>query len=73
MKYLTFLDYPTVEATGRSYEAKLKEKDREIEALRQQVGLLKQRDSMNTDAIGGLTDKLMQLASEVEELKKKSK
>jgi integrase len=37
MKYLTFLDYPTLEATGASYEAKLKEKDKEIEALKQQV------------------------------------
>jgi integrase len=72
MKYLTFLDYPTLEATGRSYEAKLKEKDIEIEALKQQVSSLKQRDSMNTDAIGSLTDKFMQLVSEVEELKKKS-
>jgi hypothetical protein len=28
--------------------------------------------SMNTDAIGSLTDKVMQLVSEVEQLKKKS-
>jgi integrase len=37
MKYLTFLDYPTLEATGKSYEAKLKEKDREIEELRRKI------------------------------------
>jgi hypothetical protein len=30
------------------------------------------RDSMNTDAIGSLTDKFIQLMQEVEELKKKS-
>jgi hypothetical protein len=35
MKYLTFLDFPTVEATGANYEAKLREKDQEIEALKQ--------------------------------------
>jgi integrase len=72
MKYLTFLDYPTVEATGVSYEAKLREKDKEIEHLRQQVQSLQQRDSMNTDAIGSLTDKFMQLVQEVEQLKKKT-
>jgi hypothetical protein len=37
MKYLTFLDYPTVEATGRSFEAQLKQKDREIEELKRHV------------------------------------
>jgi integrase len=37
MKYLTFLDYPTVEAVGTSYEAKLKEKDREIQGLKSQI------------------------------------
>ena len=45
--------------------AKLLEKEQEIQ-------LLRQRDSMNTDAIGGLTDKLMKLVEEVEQLKKKS-
>jgi integrase len=45
--------------------AKLSEKEKEIQ-------LLRQRDSMNTDAIGSLTDKFMQLMQEVEGLKKKS-
>jgi cell division protein FtsB len=35
MKYLTFLDYPTLEATGRSFEAQIKQKDKEIDDLRQ--------------------------------------
>lgn len=34
MKYLTFLDYTTLEATGRNIEAKLSEKEREIQQLR---------------------------------------
>ena len=42
--------------------AKLLEKEKEIQQLRQ-------RDSMNTDAIGGLTDKLMKLVEEVEAAK----
>ena len=46
-------------------KGKLSDKEKEIEVL-------KQRDSMNTDAIGSLTDKFMQLMQEVEELKKKS-
>jgi hypothetical protein len=45
--------------------AKLLEKEKEIQ-------LLRQRDSMNTDAIGSLTDKVMQLMQEFEELKKKN-
>jgi hypothetical protein len=40
------------------------DKEKEIEVL-------KQRDSMNTDAIGSLTDKFMQLMQEFEELKRK--
>jgi hypothetical protein len=45
--------------------AKLLQKEKEIQ-------LLRQRDSMNTDAIGGLTDKLMKLVEEVEKLKEKN-
>jgi integrase len=33
MKYLTFLDYTTLEATGNNIEAKLSEKDKQLEAL----------------------------------------
>jgi integrase len=35
MKYLTFLDYSTLEATGKNIEAKLSEKDREIQLIKQ--------------------------------------
>jgi integrase len=34
MKYLTFLDYTTLEARGKSIEVKLREKDREIQAMK---------------------------------------
>ena len=34
MKYLTFLDYTTLESTGKNIELKLEEKDKEIEYLR---------------------------------------
>ena len=35
MKYLTFLDYQTLETTGRNIEAKLQEKDKEIHAVKE--------------------------------------
>jgi integrase len=34
MKYLTFLDYMTLEARGKGIEAKLREKDREMQAMK---------------------------------------
>lgn len=63
MKYLTFLDYLTLETTGRNIEAKLSEKEMEIQTL-------KQRDSMNTDAIASLSDKMQELMLKVQELEK---
>jgi integrase len=63
MKYLTFLDYTTLEATGKNIEAKLSEKENEIQ-------LLKQRDSINTDALANLSDQVMKLMVEMQEMKK---
>ena len=63
MKYLTFLDYTMLEATGKNIEAKLSEKETEIH-------LLRQRDSVNTDAIANLSDQVMKLMVEVQQLKK---
>jgi len=64
MKYLTFLDYTTLEATGKNIEAKLSEKEREIQ-------LLRQRDSMNAEAIANLSDQLMSVAAKLEEIEKR--
>jgi integrase len=63
MRYLTFLDYTTLEATGKNIEANLSEKEKEIQ-------LLRQRDSVNTDAIANLSDQVMKLMVEVQQLKK---
>jgi len=41
MKYLTFLDYTTLEARGKSIEANLQEKDKEIAGLNADIALLK--------------------------------
>lgn len=62
MKYLTFLDYSTLEATGKNIEAKLSEKELEIHMLRQ-------KDVMNTDAISALSDQLSHVMEEIELLK----
>jgi hypothetical protein len=37
MKYLTFLDYTTLDSVGKSIEAKLSEKDREIQAMKEKM------------------------------------
>jgi hypothetical protein len=63
MKYLTFLDYQTLETTGKNIESKLSEKEKEIQ-------LLRQRDSVNTDAISTLSDQLSKVIQEIEVLKK---
>jgi integrase len=62
MKYLTFLDYTTLEATGKNIEARLSEREQELQ-------LLRQRDSMNTDAIASLSDQLAKVMQEIEVLK----
>jgi integrase len=63
MKYLTFLDYSTLETTGKNIESKLLEKDKEIRVL-------KERDYMNSNAISDLSEQLMKLTQEVHLLKK---
>src|SRR5262249_36665464 len=64
MKYLTFLDYTTLEARGKSIEANLQEKDREIEELRH-------NDKVKEDALVTLSDQVMKLMVEVQELKRR--
>lgn len=61
MKYLTFLDYTALETTGKNIDAKLSEKEKEIQ-------MLKQRDADNTDAIASLSDKMHELIAKVQEL-----
>jgi integrase len=63
MKYLTFLDYSTLETTGKNIESKLSEKEKEMDILKQQQG---ERD----DALATLSDQVMKLMAEVQELRK---
>ncbi len=64
MKYLTFLDYSTLEITGKNIESKLLEKDKEIQ-------ILKQHESYNADAIVTLSDQVRKLSERVELLTSK--
>ncbi len=61
MKYLTFLDYTTLEATGKNIEAKLSEREKEIQMLRQ-------RDQMKDDALTQLSDRLEEVMEKVQRL-----
>ncbi|MGB6594274.1 MAG: site-specific integrase [Candidatus Nitrosopolaris sp.] len=63
MKYLTFLDYTTLEARGKSIDANLQEKEKEIEELRH-------NDKVKEDALATLSDQVMKLMVEVQEIKK---
>ncbi|MGB5090931.1 MAG: tyrosine-type recombinase/integrase [Nitrososphaeraceae archaeon] len=58
MKYLTFLDYSRLEATGKNVEAKLEEKDREIAYLRD-------RDTDKEDTIKYLSDTVLKLTEDM--------
>jgi integrase len=60
MKYLTFLDYPTLETSARSLEDKLKEKDKEIAELKRKIQEMSIR-----------TDKLDMLQEQIDALNKK--
>ncbi|MGA8084216.1 MAG: hypothetical protein WB988_20370, partial [Candidatus Nitrosopolaris sp.] len=49
IKYLTFLDYTTLEARGKSIEANLREKDNEMQAMktRHEQDMKAMREEMN--------------------------
>jgi hypothetical protein len=66
MKYLTFLDYATLETTGKNIEVKLSEKDKEIQELYQ-------KDSLNSDAIATLSDKMQEMMAKIQKLETKNR
>jgi integrase len=61
MKYLTFLDYTALEATGANIEDKLSEKDIEIQ-------MLKQRDSAKDQELQAMKSQLNDVVSRVEQV-----
>lgn len=69
MRYLTFLDYSHLEATGKSIEARLEDKEKEIM-------LLRKRDTDSVDRITGLENSVSMLTQSLIDagvLKPKSK
>jgi integrase len=62
MKYLTFLDYSGLEASEKDIEARLIEKDHEIQMLRE-------HQETRDDALSALSDKVTRLIQEMEVLK----
>ena len=60
---VTFLDFPSLERKGADFQTK-------IDTLEQENQKLRQHDSMNTDAVATLSDQVMKLMVEVQELKK---
>ena len=62
---LTFLDFLSLERKGADVQSK-------IEVLEQENYALRQRDSVNTDAIQNLSDQLIKVMAEVQELKNRS-
>jgi integrase len=66
MHYLTFLDYSALESTGKSIEAKLIEREREI-------FMLKQENTLHNNSLADLGDKILHMMKEIELLKEKGK
>ena len=61
---LTFLDFPSLERKGADVQSK-------IDVLEQENYTLRQRDSVNADAIQNLSDQLIKVMAEVQELKER--
>jgi integrase len=56
MKYVTFLDYTMLESTGKNIEAKLSEKDKEIEEIRSRFDLMQSQMQSLLSEIGIMGD-----------------
>jgi integrase len=65
MRYLTFLDYSALESTGKTIEAKLLEREKEIQ-------LLRRHQEMRDDALTLLSDQVTKLSREMKMLKNRT-
>ena len=55
MKWLTYLDFSLLQKTSKNIEFKLEEKEKEI-------SYLKERDSLNSETVTSLSDKVFKMA-----------
>jgi integrase len=72
MKYLTFLDYPTVQSVGKDFESKLQERDKQYEDLMKEakknlveLNMMKSEMNASEDERGYLRDSLKDLEEKV--------
>jgi len=56
MKYLTILDYRTVEAVGKDFESKLQERDQEIEELQNKIVHYEMEEQENKKEVENMRD-----------------
>ncbi len=63
MKYLAFLDYSSLELTGKNIEARLAKKEKEIAFLRD-------RDTTKEDSISNISDQVIQMTTRIQQQEK---
>jgi integrase len=56
MKYLTFLDYPTIDAVGKDFESKLEERDQEIDELQNKIFHYEMEEQENKKEVENMRD-----------------
>jgi len=65
MKYLTFLDYSTLEVAEKRVEAQLAQKDQQIELMRDQLSLLQERSKQRENEFAELKSAVAFLSDKV--------
>jgi predicted nuclease with TOPRIM domain len=65
MRYLTFLDYSTLEVAEKRVEAQLAQKDQQIELMRDQLSLLQERHKQRENEFAELKSAVAFLSDKV--------
>ena len=72
MKYLTFLDYPTLQSAGKSIEANLTSKlewqSARIKELEERIRHKDDQAEVHTSSIGGQSDQIIELQTQIKQL-----
>jgi integrase len=69
MKYLTFLDYPTLDATAKTLEGKLKDREEQIEQLKQRIANLEVENSKELERLKIEKSEIDELKAQAEQYK----
>jgi site-specific recombinase XerD len=73
MPSLTFLDYPTVEAVGRDFVSKLKERDQQVEQLRDKISEYEFNEEQNKEYFKIKDKEMTELKGRIKKLEKLEK